>query len=276
LIGWDHPDTAERYERYYRRHSRYRGANEVLIRQAALASGLRVLDVGAGTGRTATAALPALGPDGSILCVEPAAAMRTVGMHRLRDRRVTWRADLPPEAEGFDRILCGAAIWQLEPFHESIRRLAGLLRPGGALCFDIPALYLLEPDEPGGGHDPLLLDLLLHLTDQASASRVFRLEEDGRGARAGASAPATTWRYDAADIDSALRAAGLEPDAWEFRVRLTQTAYARWLTIPVLTDRIFDGIAAAERDRRIESALASVDRRSFKWERWRGWTAWKR
>jgi hypothetical protein len=30
-----------------------------------------------------------------------------------------------------------------------------------------------------------------------------------------------------------------------------------------------------ERARRIDAALRAVDRSSWKWERWRGWTAWK-
>lgn len=262
MIGWDHPATAERYESYCRRHARYRRANEALVREAALGPGMRVLDVGAGTGRTAAAALPLLGDDGSIVCAEPAAAMRAVGMDRLDDARVEWRADLPCAAEIFDRILCGAAIWQMTPLEATIRRFAALLRAGGAVCFDIPALYLGEPDEPGGGRDPLLLEIQGRL----AASRE----------RAAAPAPAGAWRHDSADIEAMLRAAGLEPRAWTFRVRLTQTAYARWLTIPVLTDRLFPGVAPEERDRRIERALAAADPRSFKWERWRGWTAWKR
>lgn len=264
MIGWDHPATAARYERYYRRHPRYRRANEALVHEAALAPGLRVLDVGAGTGRTAAAALPALGRNGSIVCVEPAAAMRALGMRRLTDPRVTWRAELPAEAESFDRIVCGAAIWQMTPLEHSIRRFAGLLRAGGALCFDIPALYLGEPDDPGGGRDPLLLDLSLRLAACLDTPPVPATESSD------------VWRYDAADVVTMLRAAGLESQPWAFRVRITQVAWARWLTIPVLTDRLFPDVAPDDRDRRIAAALAAVDHRSFKWERWRGWTAWKR
>ena len=262
MIGWDHPATAERYERFCRRHARYRRANDVLVREAALAPGLRVLDFGAGSGRTASAALRRLGRDDAVVCVEPAAAMREAGRRRLRDVRVTWRADLPDESEAFDRVLAGAVVWQLEPFAEWIARLAALLRPGGALVFDIPALYLGEPDEPGGGDDPLLLNLVGRLA--ASPKR-------------GPSEPppAAGWHLTPEGVEVALRAAGLLPRAWGFRQRLTQTAHARWLTIPVLTDRLFPHVAPDERDRRIAGALAAVDGRSFKWERWRGWTAWK-
>jgi SAM-dependent methyltransferase len=265
MIGWDHPATADRYERFCRRYARYRRANDVLVREAAVGPGHRVLDFGAGSGRTASAALRQLGRNGAVVCVEPAAAMRRAGRRRLRDARVTWRADLPDEPATFDRVLAGAVVWQLDPFGEWIAELARLLRPGGALALDIPGLYLGEPDEPGGGEDPLLLDLVARLAQDPSADRAV-CEPQPAG---------TTWRLTPADVEAALRAAGLAPRAWAFRQRLTQTAHARWLTIPVLTDRLLPGVAPEERDRRIGRALAAVDSKSFKWERWRGWTAWK-
>jgi SAM-dependent methyltransferase len=262
-LGWDHSATAERYERFCRMHARYRRANELLVREAAIAPGLRLLDFGAGTGRTASAALPLLGRDGTIVCVEPAAAMRAIGQRRLRDWRVTWRADLPPQGDMFDRVLAGAVIWQLDSLDDWIPRLTSLLRPGGALVFDVPALYLGEPDEPGGGSDPLLLDLMMRLSELAP-----RRESS-------VAVPASAWHHRCDDIGAALCRAGLRYRTWEFRYRLTQSAYARWLSIPVTTEGLFAGVDAAERDRHVARALAAVDKRSFKWERWRGWTAWK-
>ena len=263
MSGWDHAATAERYERFCRAHARYRRANEVLVGEAELEPGQSVLDFGAGTGRTASAVLQRLGPRGAVVCVEPAAAMRAAGKLRLRDRRVAWRAALPDARDveaRFDRVLAGAMIWQLEPLDEWIARLAALLRPGGALAFNVPALYLGEPDPPGAGRDPLLLDL------------VARLAADAPPVAAVAPPRALLRR---ATIEDALASAGLAFRQWEFRYRLTQTAYARWLAIPVLTDTLFAGAAPGERERRIERALGEVDRHSFKWERWRGWTAWK-
>ena len=265
MSGWDHAATAERYERFCRGHARYRRANEVLVGEAGLEPGHSVLDFGAGTGRTASAALRRLGPRGAVVCVEPAAAMRAAGKRLLRDRRVAWREALPDAGDAgtrFDRVLAGAVIWQLEPLDEWIARLAALLRPGGALAFNVPALYLGEPDEPGAGRDPLLLDLIARLAaDVAPVGCVA------------AAPPRAPLRR--STINEALTSAGLVFRAWEFRYRLTQTVFARWPTIPVLTDTLFAGAAPGERERRIERALGEVDRRSFKWERWRGWTAWK-
>jgi len=117
-VGWDDPRTVRYYEAFCARHPRYREANRALVERAALAPGQRVLDVAAGTGRTAEAALPWLHLRGSIVCVEPASAMRAVGRARLADRRVTWTDRLPEPPAAFDRILCGAAIWQLTPLGE--------------------------------------------------------------------------------------------------------------------------------------------------------------
>ena len=290
MSGWDDPETPLYYESFCRRHSRYTQANAALIVHAHIAPALRVLDLAAGTGRTAEAALGLLGDHGRIVCVEPSAPMRTEGARRISDARVAWRATLldamGSDAGGpFDRIRCGAAIWQLEPLDATIRTLSGLLRRGGALCFNIPALYLLEPDEPGGGDDPLLLDLPAALATNAGAactrSRPWPTSAAIRRAKS------ETSDFDAAPqqggpplgrdaIGSWLRAAGLRARVWTFRLRLTQEAYAAWLKIPVVAGRLLADLAPGDRARRIDAALGSVDRASWKWERWRGWTAWKR
>lgn len=267
MSGWDDPETPLYYESFCRRHARYTQANAALILHAHIAPGMRMLDLAAGTGRTAEAALGLLGDHGRIVCVEPSAPMRTEGARRISDARVTWRATLfdamGSDAGGpFDRILCGAAIWQLEPLDETIRTLSGLLRRGGALCFNIPALYLLEPDDPGGGDDPLLLDLAAALATNACAACDAAPQQGGQPLGRDA-------------IGSWLRAAGLHARTWTFRLRLTQEAYAAWLKIPVVAGRLLADLAPGERARRIDAALGSVDRASWKWERWRGWTAWK-
>lgn len=262
MSGWDDPQTPVYYEAFCRTHSRYARANAALVAHADIAPGMRVLDLGAGTGRTAEAALRRLGDGGRIICVEPSASMRAFGMRRVSDARVAWRAALSEVTGPFDRILCGAAIWQLEPVDETIRGLGGLLCRGGALCFNIPALYLLEPDESGGGSDPLLLALPALL---AAAVDPAKDEPQGQAGQL----------LEADAIWSWLRAAGLRARSWTFRVRLTQEAYAAWLKIPVVAGQMLAGFAPDERARRIDAALNAVDRSGWKWERWRGWTAWK-
>lgn len=257
MSGWNDKAAAEYYEAFCASYSRYAVANRRLVKHAELAAGHRVLDVGAGTGRTAEMILREIGGSGSVVAVEPARAMRQIGKHRVTDGRVEWRAAMPGRKEHFDRILCGAGIWQLAPLADTLRDWARRLEVNGAVVFNIPALYLMEPDSPGGGEDPWLTALPGLLMGERAASM-------------GRSEPMC-----AADVDAALRAAGLRAQRWRFRVKMTQRAYGAWLKIPLLTVGMMAGVAVEERARRIDAALEKVDPASWKWERWIGWTAWR-
>jgi len=263
---WDDASTAQAYEAFCRRHRRYRRANAALVAHAALAPGQRVLDVAAGTGRTAEAALPRIGPGGSILCVEPAGAMRARGAERVRDPRVRWTSRLPDAARRYDRVLCGAAIWQLAPLDASFARLAALLAPRGALVFNIPAHYLLEPDAPGGGRDPWLVEL------PALVERHRAAAEEVPGAGAGA-VPARPPSAD--DVARLLADAGLRAERWSFEVRISQAAYRDWLKIPPVSEGLFPGLPPSERARRLDDAYHHADHASWRRERWLGWTSWR-
>jgi hypothetical protein len=187
--------------------------------------------------------------------------MRQVGQTRLADGRVSWVEALPASQPPFDRILCGAAIWQVESPAESLGWLAGCLRRGGALCFNLPALYLGEPDEPGGGEDPLLMAL------------PAALMAEGRWTAGSAAMPFEV--RSPSEMERLLAAAGLQPERWSFRQRFPQAAYRDWLKIPVLTNRLLGGLDPLERARRIDAAYRRCPRDSWRWERWVGWTAWK-
>ncbi len=257
-IGWDSAETASYYEAFCRRHSRYDEANRALVAQASLRATDRILDYAAGTGRTAEAVLQRLGPLGRVVCFEPATAMRWVGAARLVDPRVDWLAGDPSESVAFDRVLCGAALWQMLPLADTFERLARLVAPRGALCFNVPALYLGVPDEPGGGDDPWLRQLPAQMVK-------------GRRPVGGGAEPLP----DANAIEHLLHAVGLRPVRWSFRIRLTQAAYCDWLKIPPMTNGWLAGLDADARARRIDRAYQAVDAASWRWERWLGWTAWK-
>jgi SAM-dependent methyltransferase len=250
--GWDHPDTARYYEAFSEAHGRYREANLALTGAACLGPGHRVLDLAAGTGRTAEEALD-LGCE--VTCVEPAGAMRDAGMRRLPN--VRWLAGWPAFGERFDRVLCGAAIWQMMPLAETFARVAELLEPGGAFAFNVPSLYLGEADEPGGGSDPRLLELAARL----AGGRI--------PAAAAMEAPPG-----ADQIERLLREAGFLPARWCARSRLTQAALRDWMKIPVLTDALLDGMSADDRAALVDAAYAQCDPASWRWEAWTGWTAW--
>ena len=264
-IGWNHPDTARHYAQFQRRFSRYRQANQKLVQHAALAPGMKILDVGAGDGDTTAAALAHIGERGTVLCFEPANAMRALGKTSLTDHRVAWTSRWPVSPARFDRVLCGAAIWQILPLQTTFRKLFKLLREDGCFCFNIPALYLGKPDPPGGGRDPLLMELPASLATQAS-----RLSSPTPGVSDNCEKLA-----DSDSIDALLSAAGFQAQRWHFSMRLDQRAYREWLKIPPTTDHLLHGFNARERARLIDRAFESVDSSSWRWERWVGWTAWK-
>ena len=252
IYGWDHSLTAARYERFCERHARYDDANRHLIERAEIAAGHSVLDIAAGTGRTAE---PALAAGAEVVCWEPAAAMRAAGERRVPG--AVWTADLPDRR--FDRVLCGAAAWQWQPFSTFVRMAEHRLRPGGALVFNVPALYLGVPDEPGGGRDPLLLELASRLTGGA-APRAQPV-----------SSPASI-----SSVEASLADAGFRSERWSFRLRISQESLVDWYRIPVLTDALLGDLDASARDARLSQACQDLDYGSWKWEGWLGWTAWKR
>jgi SAM-dependent methyltransferase len=261
--GWDQRDTARLYRAFEDRHPRYRPANASLVRHAALLPGHRVLDLAAGTGGTTAALLPLLGAQGRVDCVEPAAAMAAAGRERLGgDPRVGWLRSLDATAGPYDRIVCGAALWQWPDVSALFRQLALRLRAGGALVFNVPAAYLGEPDGAGGGRDPWLVDLLQCALQAYPAAAAQALKP-----------PAPL--HSATEISRALLDAGLQPVGWTHRQRLTQQAWCDWLKLPPIHSSWWPGIAADEAARRLDAAAASVDANSWRPESWRGWTAWK-
>jgi SAM-dependent methyltransferase len=256
MIGWDHPKTADYYEEFCARHDRYDEAGRDLVRHAELVAGFRVLDLGAGTGRTAELILPTLGGSGSILCVEPALAMKSRGEARLQDCQVQWVPSLPTGEVRFDRIVCSAAIWHMAPFDATFSRLRGLLRTGGIFCFNIPGLYLGEPDEPGEGKAPDLIGLT-------------RLLGEHRVSQAPTKEPLP----DAQGMERLLAKAGFWTQRWTRKARLTQEAYRDWLKIPVITDWLLGDLDPDGRAVLIEREYRKVDPDSWRWENWTGWVA---
>ncbi|MEU6915864.1 class I SAM-dependent methyltransferase [Streptomyces olindensis] len=121
----------------------------------------RVLDVGAGTGRDAAALA---GRGFTVDAVEPVTELRRVAQRLHRGSGVTWRADALPALHGvqgpYDMVLLSAVWMHLRPEERPVamRRLAGLLAPGGTLLITLrrgepPAdrrMFDIPPEEVAG------------------------------------------------------------------------------------------------------------------------------
>lgn len=100
----------------------------------------RVLDVGAGTGRDAAALA---GRGYTVDAVEPVAELRQVAERLHPGSGVNWRAGALPEIPGvrgpYDVVLLSAVWMHLLPEERPVamRRLAGLLGPGGILLITL-------------------------------------------------------------------------------------------------------------------------------------------
>lgn len=252
---WNCAAAARLYDAFNLNHDRYRLASEYLVQQTRLRDDVRVLDFGAGTGVTAQAALRMLGPAGQVVCLEPAAAMRAVGVANVDDSRVQWVESLC-DAERFACVLCSATIWQIEPFEAAIDQLASRVAAGGTLSFNVPAAYLGQPDEPGEGSDPYLLGLPTLLADPSRRS----------GAQ-----PMNLPVADEVDVLLAQRFASVS--RWSQATRLDHPAFRDWMKLPVINEPFFPGVAIDERVRQIDAAFERCDPGSWRWETWLGWTA---
>ncbi len=120
--------------RWYRRYA---------LRQAGLAPGMRMLDVGVGTGLVAQAAVRILGDAQSVVGVDPSAGMMAAaaaGGLAL----VQGRAERLPFADAaFNFLSLGYALRHLSELEATFREFRRVLRPGGRLL-------LLEITPPQG------------------------------------------------------------------------------------------------------------------------------
>jgi demethylmenaquinone methyltransferase/2-methoxy-6-polyprenyl-1,4-benzoquinol methylase len=114
------------------------------LRRAGLAAGMRVLDIGVGTGLTARQAAILVGPSGKVSGVDP-----SVGM--LESAKVPVDVDLllgnaesiPAKAESADFLSMGYALRHVADLSAAFTEFMRVLKPGGRIC-------LLEITRPEG------------------------------------------------------------------------------------------------------------------------------
>lgn len=121
------------------------------LSSAGLQSGMQVIDVGTGTGLVAREAARLVGPQGSVLGVDPSAAMLANARAAAGIRLALGRAESIPAPDASADFLCmGYALRHISDLAVAFREFARVLRPGGRLC-------LLEITRPEGRWQHALL-----------------------------------------------------------------------------------------------------------------------
>jgi ubiquinone/menaquinone biosynthesis C-methylase UbiE len=117
-----------------------RGAHRELLERAQLAPGLRVLEVGCGTGNLALAA-KRREPDAEVTGLDPDPAALAKGRRKAARARLTVQFDrgfaqaLPYPDASFDRVLSSLMLHHLDDADRpsALREIRRVLKPGGAL-----------------------------------------------------------------------------------------------------------------------------------------------
>ena len=183
----------------------------------------RVLDVGAGTGVAAQAALVATGSDGTVVAVDPSLGML---------RRVDSRGRIPvaaaaapglPFAGGrFDAVLANLVLADVSDYRPALGEMTGVLRPGGRLGATVWGS--LGDGPPVDDHDErAAYDLWRRLaTELVDAAALDDAADEA--------IPWAAWFADPARLRAALEAAGLSRVELVGRAYRYQLSHADWLT----------------------------------------------
>jgi 2-polyprenyl-3-methyl-5-hydroxy-6-metoxy-1,4-benzoquinol methylase len=171
LLG--HTDREQR--RLIRQAQALAPATDHFLREAGIASGMRVLDIGCGMGDVAMLVARLIGPQGRVISIDLDQA--SVDSARKRalavglENAVFCRADISTftDVEPFDAVV-GRLVLEFQPDPTAIiTRLCGLLRPGGVMAFQEPSwkIWLLYTS-----HLPLRMAVTTIIRDTFLAGRV--------------------------------------------------------------------------------------------------------
>jgi len=138
-----YPLTSELAFRWLERQAHlYQSFTRQALQEAGLKRGMRVLDVGTGTGAVALLAAQIVGPEGRVTGVDRMPEVLEVAKQRAaRLPNVSFREGDPAEMEFgelFDAVVGRFILVYYPDPVSTLQKLAGTLRPGGLLMFQEP------------------------------------------------------------------------------------------------------------------------------------------
>jgi ubiquinone/menaquinone biosynthesis C-methylase UbiE len=127
-------EAAAEYDRAFAHVTRY--FMPFVLRAARVARGMRVLDIAAGTGLSAEAALSAVGPTGHVTAADVSRAMAEKAHERLGEARnvsvlVEDAQTLSFPNETFDAVVCNLGLMFFPEPARGLSEFRRVLRPGG-------------------------------------------------------------------------------------------------------------------------------------------------
>src|SRR5690242_11711164 len=134
-------------------------ATRAFFLEAGIGPGMRVLDVGSGTGMVAFHAAELVGPSGQVIGTDlspVAVAAATESAAARSFAHVSFRHGSPVELtfeQPFDAIVGRYVLLFQADASDMLRRLAKLLRPGGVLVFHEPDWSLARSDPAAPTYD---------------------------------------------------------------------------------------------------------------------------
>jgi ubiquinone/menaquinone biosynthesis C-methylase UbiE len=143
----------------------YQELSRTMVQLARIEPGMRVLDLGCGTGVTTQVVLSALAESGHVYAVDHSAPMLAVAREQVSSAQVIFiEADaaaitaLPDHS--VERIVCNSVFWQLRHKPEVMAELHRLLVPGGLFVFNVPEPYFIFEAVPRSQKISVLLEQL--------------------------------------------------------------------------------------------------------------------
>jgi ubiquinone/menaquinone biosynthesis C-methylase UbiE len=148
--AWLEEETARRYQTFVAKTAMYQDLSRFMVELAGIAPGMRVLDLGCGTGVSTEAVLTGLENSGQVIAIDISGPMLDLARENVRSNLVTFLeadaatvADVVDRKPPVDRVVCNSVFWQLRQKSQVLAGLRKIMAPDGSFVFNAPEPYFI-------------------------------------------------------------------------------------------------------------------------------------